>query len=183
MKKIFFLCFISVRLFAAEQFLVPKKSNVEYELTGRTAMFKVTGTAEGLKSSLRIAENKLNGEIVFDLNSLKSDLAERDEIMKKTYLETDRFSEAKLVFKSFQMPLGWSLKNPKITLYSFKATLVLHGVEKDITGNFSIEDKLAKVNAKFDVKLSEFKIKSPEYLGVKIGDIVKINVSLEELTY
>lgn len=158
-------------------------SLVRFELVGRSPMITVSGEGKGATAVLNIIDNKLSGEVVFQLDSLASDLAERDQIMKDEYLETKAYSTAKLVFKNFQMPLGWSLKDPIVKGSSFRAKMYLHGIEKEITGNFSILDKQLATEAKFDIKLSEFKIKSPEYMGLKIGDIVKVIVKFKKMNY
>ena len=56
-----------------------------------------------------------------------------------------------------------------------------HGVEKEITGVYNIESGQLKSSAQFEIKLSDFNIDIPVYLGVKVADVVKINVFFDKM--
>lgn len=159
----------------------PGSGRVSFEAVGRPKMLVINGTGEGVSSSLKIINAKISGEVSFRLESLKTGIEERDQDMKEKYLEVKSFPIAKLTFSEFQMPAGWSLKNPKVVESSFRAKFSLHGVEREITGLYSIDSALKKSTAKFDVKLSDFKIQLPEYLGIKVADFVKVSVLIDKL--
>lgn len=159
----------------------PGSGTVRFEAVGRPKMLVINGTGEGVSSNLKISKSKISGEVSFRLDSLKTGIEERDRDMKDKYLEVKNFPLAKLVFSEFQMPAGWSLSNPKVVESSFRGKFFLHGVEREITGLYSIEPGLQKSTAKFDIKLSDFKIQLPEYLGIKVADFVKVSVAIDKL--
>ena len=73
------------------------------------------------------------------------------------------------------------MQNPALTTKEFRATLSLHGIAREITGTYTIEGAQLKSNAQFEIKLSDFKIDTPVYLGVKVADVVKINVTFDKM--
>jgi hypothetical protein len=60
---------------------------------------------------------------------------------------------------------------------AFSGTLELHGKSVPINGEFSVDEKnLAQ--AEFKIKLSDFDIKIPEYLGITVAELVTIKTSI-----
>lgn len=159
----------------------PGTGTVKFEAVGRPKMLVINGTGEGVASNLKISNSKISGEVSFRLESLKTGIEQRDQDMKEKYLEIKNYPVAKLSFSEFQMPAGWSVKNPKVVESSFRGNFTLHGVEREITGLYSIDPSLKKSTAKFDIKLSDFKIRLPEYLGIKVADFVKVSVSIDKM--
>ena len=62
---------------------------------------------------------------------------------------------------------------------SFTGSLALHGATNPVTG--SVEFRKAgdalRVKASFPVKLADYKIAEPRYLGVGIKDLVQVEVN------
>jgi polyisoprenoid-binding protein YceI len=166
---------------ASEIKTISKEGKVEFEAIGRPSMIKIKGVGEGVNANLKVNVNKISGDVVFKLASLNTGIDLRDEHMKEKYLQVKEFPQAKIEFTEFQMPAGWTLKSLKVASSSFRATLTLHGVKKEITGLYSIDAAQLKSTASFEIKLTDFKIEIPTYLGVKVADVVKINVSIDRL--
>jgi polyisoprenoid-binding protein YceI len=63
---------------------------------------------------------------------------------------------------------------------TFTGTLALHGQKKAIAGTADLrpQDGKIHVDAHFPVRVSDFQIPKPTYLGVGVRDEVQINVSL-----
>jgi polyisoprenoid-binding protein YceI len=76
------------------------------------------------------------------------------------------------------------LKNIRVDKLSgktpFRAVLTLHGQTKEITGTADIkpEGDGYRLNASFPVRVSEFGIPEPTYLGVGVKDEVVVRVNL-----
>lgn len=153
------------------------QGDVQFEAVGKPSMLKIKGKGEGAVTALKLDQNKLNGEIEFKLETLNSGIGLRDEHMKEKYLHVPAFPKAVLSFKDFTLPATWSLAKPTLTETPFTATLKLHGVEKPVQGTFVIENEKLKSQAHFEIKLSDFGIDIPNYLGVKVADVVKIEVN------
>ena len=66
---------------------------------------------------------------------------------------------------------------------TFNGTLVLHGERRPITGSATLErrDGGYSVQAEFPVRVSEYKITKPTYLGIGVQDEIRIKVSLTVL--
>lgn len=159
----------------------PKDGMVEFEAIGRPSMLKIKGVGEGVTSNLQIENNMLSGDLRFSLKSLKTGIELRDEHLLNKYLQISQFAEAKLIFIKFNLPKDFSLVNPTAANHPFKALLDLHGVQKEVTGFYSVTSANLVSAASFEIKLSDFNIEIPSYLGIKVADIVKIKVSLNKL--
>lgn len=160
---------------------VPTAGRIQFEAVGRPSMIKIKGEGEGASSSLQLNQNKISGEFLFKLESLKTGIDLRDEHMKEKYLQIKNNPVARLTFTNFQLPAGWTLQNAALTGAPFRAKLFLHGIEREIAGVFNIESAQLKSSAQFEIQLSDFKIDIPNYLGVKVADSVKINVSFDKM--
>lgn len=185
MKNKFVLIFLTALSLSATAAIQlksnPKEGLVEFEAIGRPSMLKIKGTGEGVMADLKIDNNMLSGKIQFSLKSLKTGIELRDEHMLTKYLQVDRFSEAQLVLTNSSLPKNFSLSTPGINNYPFKGILDLHGVKKEIAGNYSVDSAQLASNASFEIKLSDFNIDIPSYLGVKVADIVKIKVAINKI--
>jgi hypothetical protein len=159
----------------------PKDGMVEFEAIGRPSMLKIKGVGEGVTSNLQFENSMLTGDIRFSLKSLKTGIELRDEHLLNKYLQVSQFAEAKLIFNRFNLPKDFSIANPAVTNQPFKALLNLHGVQKEVSGFYSVTTANLVSKATFEIKLSDFNIEIPSYLGIKVADMVKIKVSLNKL--
>jgi len=57
---------------------------------------------------------------------------------------------------------------------------VLHGQRKEITGTADLQqrDGRIRVQAQFPIRVSEFQIPKPSYLGVGVRDEIQVKVTL-----
>ena len=64
--------------------------------------------------------------------------------------------------------------------YYIKGLLFFHGIKKEITipVNFTLDDKKIIVDADFSISLSEYKIKRPSLLTIKMKDDIAIKFFL-----
>ncbi len=163
--------------------VAPNHGKVEFQAIGKPSMLKIKGLATGAVADLKVVDQKISGTITFDLNNLKTGIEMRDEHMKDKYLQVKEkdYATTVLTFKEFQIPLGWSAVDAKVGSWTFQATLRLHGVEKVITGTYAIGSNKLDTVAQFDVKLSDYGIDIPTYLGVKVADVVNITVDFAQL--
>lgn len=117
-----------------------------------------------------------------DLGSFDTGIGLRNRHMREDYLETKEFP-----FSTFK---GNITETERIsdTEYNVKVSgkLLLHGVTKDITIGAKIY-KLSdgfKLKSDFEVKLTDYNIKVPKFMFVRISDEIKLyldfNVKLAE---
>lgn len=118
------------------------------------------------------------GAIAVDLRTLDSGIGLRDEHMRDTYLEVGRAGFDKAVLTELRVadvdPRTFEGRAP------FSGKLQLHGTEHAIAGQARVrrDGPSARVEATFTVKLSDYGIAKPQYLGIGIRDEVEIKVSL-----
>ena len=168
MKKII-LILLTTNLVSA----AVKEANVKFTAVGKPSFIRIKGESNKLASKLKLVNNMIEGELTFDLDTLNTGLDLRDEHMKENYLQTKLGNNRYATLKITNVKVGDDLK--------FKALLSLHGVEKEVEVEASIDKsgKELEVDANFEVKLSEYKIDIPSFQGITVADTVKINVSSE----
>ncbi len=115
-----------------------------------------------------------DGDLAVDLQTLETGIGLRDDHLRKKYLEVERgpgFAQAHLRNIRVEKLAG---KTP------FRAVLMLHGQTKEVTGTADIkpEGDGYRLNASFPVRVSEFGIPEPTYLGVGVKDEVVVRVNL-----
>jgi len=159
----------------------PGQGDVQFDAIGKPSMLKIKGKGEGAVAQLQIENSVLNGTLKFKMETLNTGIDLRDEHMKEKYLQVKQYPEATLTFKDFKLPESWTLKSPTVKELTFAATLTLHGVEKPVAGTFVIENQKLAGHANFEIKLSDFNIEIPNYLGVKVADVVKIVVTFTQM--
>ena len=119
-----------------------------------------------------------DGSLVVDLRTLDTGIGLRNEHLRENYLEVDKgpgfdtatFSEIELRGLSRDAPEGKG---------SFAGLLTLHGVTKTVVGAVDVRQAGVglRVNASFSVKLSDYSIRKPRYLGVGVKDTVQVEVA------
>lgn len=163
---------------AQVDFKSTKSGKLNFEAVGRPAMIKIKGESAAPQTVLTFNDGKVYLESHLDLEQLDTGIDLRDEHMKEKYLETKKYPKAKLVITSLKLPADWE-KNPTIVAeQEFEGTLNLHGKTSPVKGTFTLSDK-KEANAEFRIKLTDFDIEIPEYLGVKVADLVTIKTQIQ----
>jgi polyisoprenoid-binding protein YceI len=116
----------------------------------------------------------IKGALVVDLIKLETGISLRDRHLRNNYLEVQKgngFSQAKLENIKLERLPGKT---------TFRGTLQLHGQQREVTGTADVQQdgKGYKLDASFPVKVSEFQIPEPTYLGVGVQDEVTVRVTL-----
>jgi polyisoprenoid-binding protein YceI len=133
-------------------------------------MIKISGKSEKVDGTIDFSKSQDLGSVQIDLNSFDTGMDSRNEHMKEKYLEVGKADFKMAVFKL-----------EKINGNDFSGKMKLHGVEKNIAGKTTtkFDDKSCVIEASFSLKLSEFAIEIPTYLGVTVAEDVEINVALK----
>lgn len=157
---------------------------VEFLAVGKPSLLRVKGKGTGPSADLILDGNKVKGSFAFDLDTLGTGIEMRDRHMKEKYLQTEKFKEARLNLNELTLPAAWTLENPTLENTTFTGTMVLHGVEKPVSGTFSTRKTGSgelSAEAKFDIKITDFAIDIPSYAGITIADQVNVTVSIPSL--
>jgi len=119
-------------------------------------------------------QGAVRGALKVELQTLETGIGIRDRHMKNNYLEVEKgpeFSTAMIEDIRVEKMAGKTV---------FTAMLSLHGQKKKVTGAAELQQKdgSIKVQAQFPLKVSDFDIPAPTYLGVGVRDEIQIKVSL-----
>jgi YceI-like domain len=140
--------------------------------------FEATTRSMGGTLTAQAKPQPFAGAIEVDLATLDSGIALRDEHMRDTYLEVGRgegYGKAVLA----EIRLGdvdpRTFEGPT----SFTGVLLLHGTRHPISGAARVrrDGSGARVEATFSVKVSDYAIPKPQYLGVGVKNEVQLKVS------
>jgi polyisoprenoid-binding protein YceI len=170
-------CLCTITSLQANWNSVARQGIVQFEAVGKPAMIKIKGEAKQFNTFIKIENNGLHLTSELDLSTMTTGIDLRDEHMKDNYLEVNKFPKAKLKIDQLfsEIPSGMNLPSTKNK--AFSGTLELHGKSVPINGEFSVDEKnLAQ--AEFKIKLSDFDIKIPEYLGITVAELVTIKTSI-----
>ncbi|MBC7396732.1 MAG: YceI family protein [Bdellovibrionales bacterium] len=154
-----------------------QKGTVEFFVLGKPSMLKIHGESSALSGNLSRIGDELTGELVMPLNSFATGMTTRDKHLKDKVFETSKFENAVLSITSLKVPAG----NGEFKNLEFSGKLKLHGVEKEIKGTsqVTVGPQTTGFTAHLDIKLTDFQITPPEFLGMSIQDDVKIDAKGE----
>lgn len=122
-----------------------------WDLAGRGG--KVSGTVD----------DSGKGTLTVQLKDLSTDMSQRDEHMR-SYLETEKFPEAKLTVDSASGG-------------SFAGSLTLHGVTHPVSGKAAVTGSHA--HCEFTVKLSDYGLPKLEKMGIVVQDEVAVTAEVD----
>lgn len=126
--------------------------------------FSAKSEALNIEGDLQVAGDGFRAKkIALLLETLETGLSLRNEHMKKKYFEVALYPKAVLL-----EAVGSQGK--------FKGKLIVHGVEKAIEGQYRVREGM--LETEFSCRLSDFKIKEANYMGVGVEDEVSIHASL-----
>jgi polyisoprenoid-binding protein YceI len=153
--------------------------NVEFLATGWPSALKIHGKGKGPDGVLNITDRAVSGSLAVDLTSLETGIALRDRHLKEEYLQVDRFPQARLTLTHLdvtQVPEGAAFGPVTVP---FEGTLLLHGVEKPVSGQAKVSRNDARVNvsAQFSIKLGDFGVDIPKYMGITVAEKVDVKTA------
>jgi len=150
-------------------------SQVTFVAIGKPGFLKINGKGAQLKGSLQYTGRELTGELLVPMNQFVTGIELRDDHMKKTYFEVDKYPEAQLKITKVEWKEKTSQKN-----LPFQGLLSFHGLEKPVEGTVDIDVEQTKfsMQARFGLQLSDYKIDIPSYAGVKVADKVEVKAEL-----
>jgi polyisoprenoid-binding protein YceI len=124
---------------------------------------------------------ELAGSLSVDLRTLQTGIKLRDTHMRENYLEVQKPGYEHATLSNIRLDGNTSAPVAKV---AFTGVLAVHGLQRNVAGTADIRrvgDSL-RVQASFPVKVSEFEIASPSYLGVGVRDEVTVAVTFNAIT-
>jgi polyisoprenoid-binding protein YceI len=151
------------------------KGKIEFLAVGNPGFLKINGKGAAPKGDLQVEGNKVKGELELDLSSLDTGMSLRNKHMKEKYLEVGKYPKAILIIKDQALPktfsLGTELKDQKLN-----AELKMHNKSQPVIVTYSI-DATGSLNAEFEIKITDYGIDLPSFMGVTVADKVTIKVN------
>jgi polyisoprenoid-binding protein YceI len=149
---------------------VVQTSAVKFEAAGPAGL-KINGEESGVKASE--ADGKL--KLVAPTTQFQTGIGLRDKHLKEA-IEADKHPEATLIVdkSAIKFPDSGSASG------TASGSLTFHGVTRSAPFTYTITKKGAgyQVHGEFSVNLNDYQVKKPCYLGVCVGDTVKISADL-----
>ncbi|MCO5113919.1 MAG: YceI family protein [Bdellovibrionaceae bacterium] len=152
-----------------------KEGKTQFLATGNPGFLKINGKGEGPEGEVKVEGHKLNGVLKVKVDSLVTGIALRDKHLKETYLKAAEHPYIELHLKDVALPEGAEIGVQDIKAQKAQALLTLNNVTKPVVLEYSI-DKSKKITAKFDLKITDFKIDLPTFMKVTVADEVVVNV-------
>ena len=140
--------------------------------TKTTSISGTVGVADGSPAAL-------SGELSVDLSTLDTGIALRNTHLREKYLEVARGAEfASAVISGVRLDKAGTSTFRGQT--PFAGTLLLHGVRRPMAGQAEIrsEGNDVRVLASFPLRIDDYGIAAPRYLGVGVKNEVQVKISL-----
>lgn len=187
MKRRLFLIPIVVLLFFAGsahagRFEIDRSAS-EVRFTSKAPFETVIGKTGDVSGEINLSGENLrsvSGTITVKAVTIKTGNRLRDKNMREDYLETDRYPE--IVFRIERMVSGpASLSKGEESTYTLEGIFEIHGVKKKIIVPATVSsgtDGGMEVKSEFVIGLSDFQIKRPSFLIMRLAEEVKVSVKL-----
>ena len=170
---------VSLKSSAVRVVLKPDAGSVEFLATGWPSALKIHGRGTGPDGTLIVTDRSVSGAVAVDLAALETGIALRDRHLKEEYLQVDRYPQARLTLSRLdvtQVPEGATFGAVSVP---FEGVLLLHGVEKPVSGQAKVSrhDARVTVSAQFAVKLGDFGVDVPKYMGITVAEKVDVKAA------
>jgi len=196
MKKlnIFLLTFLAAILTINGQttFVASADSRNQATFESNAPLEDIVGVSNQIEAIAMIDINNLSnskGKVTVDLSNLKTGIDLRDEHLRSDmWLNTAKFPNA--VFMLNKISGTSKLEDGKKANVKLHGTFTVHGVTKEIVANGEITyfkesnqtknriaGNLLKVNANFDIKLSDYGIEIPSMVVGKVDENIKVSTN------
>lgn len=144
-------------------------SSVKFEAAGPAGL-KINGETSGVQTVERDGKFRITAPTT----AFHTGIGLRDKHLRD-YLESDKHGEAVLVVDRAKVTLPGTGKVEGVVA----ASLTLHGVTRPTNVTYTVQRSGAgyQVEGHFDVNILDYQIKKPCYLGVCVGDVVKVDAT------
>ena len=126
-------------------------------------------------------ENPVSIRIEVDLASLDTGIKLRNKHMRKNHLETKKYPKAVFTADRISERSSLSLVAGEPVTFHVTGNFELHGITREVTATveatLNLEGDL-EIVSRFDVLLSDYKIKRPRFLLLKLDETQKVTIKV-----
>ncbi len=177
MIKVFLTSLIFLTPLFAKTIEVKDKAHVSFNTTASPGGVRIVGEANNykeprtVKGTYELNPNDLSGHFEVSLKNLDTGINMRNQHMHEKYLQTEKFPLVVLDISTTKYKMGEEA--------SFTGFIQLHGVKKPITGKTTVNDN--KLSLDFFVKLSDFNIEVPKFMGITMKEDIHVLAETTEV--
>jgi polyisoprenoid-binding protein YceI len=152
----------------------------------------VTFSSKATIESFSGTTNKIDGYVVWDgadplhnnelyfevpLETLDTGIGLRNRHMRENYLQTEKYPLAKYQGKLVK----FETINDSTYSVSVEGKMTLHGVENGVAlnGTVIVKEERLRVTAPFQIKLADYRIKVPQFMFLKINEVLDMVVDFQ----
>ncbi|MBW1896420.1 MAG: YceI family protein [Deltaproteobacteria bacterium] len=162
--------------------IVPEKS--EFECVACVAWFMcISLRMSATEGEFHTIPTNVNGNskgfMTIHTDSLETISKQVAKKIKKTYLETEKYPEIAFSLNDLRGE-GDTVLLPQKNRFKASGTLKLHGVEREIVfhPDIFLDGDVIKFNGETVVKLTDFNIKIPHFMFLKVKDEISIRFNV-----
>lgn len=153
--------------------VTPERGETQFLAVGNPGFLKINGKGTGPSGELILDGNQIQGELSLDLATLDTGMNLRNQHMKDKYLETAQFPKAILKISKQSLKGPWQMGQKHSG--TLQSELLLHGQGRLIDVPFEISED-GQVSANFKLKITDFQIEIPSFMGVTVADTVDVKI-------
>ena len=130
-----------------------------------------------IECDLQNLDNLVLIRIEVDLASLDTGIKLRNRHMRKNHLETKKYPKAVFTGDRVLESSKTSLATGETVTFTVSGHMELHGVTREMTATVEAtlnQERNLEIVSRFDILLSDYKIKRPKFLMLKLDDTQKI---------
>lgn len=169
---------ILVSFLHAERVQVNPERDNQIEFSAPTTISKVVGTTDAVEGYVQWQENDWTTQSEFsfqvDLAAIDTGIGLRNKHMRNKYLETDTYPYATYNGSITQVDATsdttWNIQTA--------GTMTIHGVEQqvEVSGTVTETADGYAVDSEFELNISDYDIKQPQFLLVKMNKVVSLSI-------
>lgn len=151
-------------------------AEVSFLTTANPGGIRIRGNADNrlekksLKGKYDMEKDSVSGQMELTLKDLDTGIGLRNQHMTEKYLETDKYPTATLELS--KTVFEENKETP------FKGILSLHGQKKPIEGKLTAKSN--SLNLDFTVKLSDYNIEIPKFMGITMKEDIHVQAESTE---
>jgi polyisoprenoid-binding protein YceI len=161
--------------------------------TSKAPLETIVGTTSEIIGMIETNPNDINStkaRFEVDLASLKTGISMRDGHMRDQFLETSKYPKAIFELTKVVKASQATLEDEKTIDITAEGNFTVHGVTKQVTIPLKITyfkesdatkvktlGDLVKIEANWNLALSDYNITRPQFLILKLDDLLKIEIS------
>lgn len=161
-------------------FKVSPGSTAKFEAIGKPSLLKIKSQDVPLQGEIEINGAKIKGRFEVKLEDIDTGIPLRNQHMKEKYLETAQHPVALVEIESVETPASWA-PGQDLPKTNFTGFLTLKGKRQAVQGQVRAQGPQMEAFAELSVRLDDYPIGIPSFMGVTLANEVKIFVQLRGL--